>query len=112
MAVDGQTPLIEADIAVSARAVAMILNGARVDHGSGRVVPSPLRKTRDRRRLGRRESLEKAAIISLDKCVAPRAIREVIHAEGTWVDLRLANLVCVVACEYARLRDTIDSRIL
>ena len=112
VAVDGQTALIEADIAVSARAIAMILNGARVDHGSGRVIPSSLHKTCDRWRLGRRKSLEKATIVCLDKCVTPRAVCEVIHAERTRVDLRVADLVCVVAREYALLWHTIDSRIL
>ena len=111
-AVDGQPALVEADVAIAAGAVAVVLDGARVDDWGGRVISAPLVESCDWWRAGGRVGLVEATVVSLDKCVATRAVGEVVHVEGAGEDLRVAQLVSVLAGEHAGLGDTIDGRLL
>ena len=112
VAVDGQSALVEANVAVAACAIAMVLDGARVDDRGGWVISAPRVEGCDWWRVGGRVGLVEATVVSLDKCVATRAVGEVVHVEGAGEDLRVAQLVRVLAGKHVGLGDTIDGRLL
>ena len=97
--IDTESSFVKPDVRVTPRAVRVVLHCARVNHWGWSIVPSLLRKSRDRISWGWLICFEKSTVVSLHKGVSARAVRPVVSSEGIWLDLGCGDRVSMVSLE-------------